>query len=290
MIFLLVAVSTLVAVHAQIPNVGWCPEYLPMTDFDMNRFLGKWYEAERYFTFSEIVSRCVVTDYAKSASGRIFVSNEVTNRLTGVKRVINGNMEVLGKGDEGRIHVKYATTPIPTETTLTILDTDYDNFAVVWSCNGFGPVHTENAWLMTRERLPSHQTLQKGYGILDKFKISRTFFVKTDQAGCFLAASDINASNGITAQSTIPEHSGSPQTQENDEELRTSGVKEETETKPEIPKENEEKKPEITEIKPENIKVEKEEVQKTKEETPKDKDVPVVSVPDHILKNNAIKA
>lgn len=67
--------------RAQIPNIGWCPDYLPMAEFDINKFLGKWYEQERYFTFSEVASRCVVTDYAKAPSGRIYVSNEVTNRL-----------------------------------------------------------------------------------------------------------------------------------------------------------------------------------------------------------------
>lgn len=65
----------------QIPSFGFCPEYLPMANFDMDLFLGKWYEAERYFTFSEVTSRCVVTDYARAPSGRIYVSNEVTNRL-----------------------------------------------------------------------------------------------------------------------------------------------------------------------------------------------------------------
>lgn len=65
----------------QIPSLGFCPDYVPMNDFDLERFLGKWYEAERYFTFSEVATRCVVTDYARGASGRIFVSNEVTNRL-----------------------------------------------------------------------------------------------------------------------------------------------------------------------------------------------------------------
>lgn len=66
----------------------------------------------------------------------------------------------------------------------------------------------ESAWVMTRERLPSGTTMQRAYGILDKFKISRTFFVKTDQEGCAIAASDINAAAGITPTSTIPESIG----------------------------------------------------------------------------------
>lgn len=37
---------------------------------------------------------------------------------------------------------------------------------------------------MTRDRLAPGTVLQEAYGVLDKFKISRTFFVKTDQSDC----------------------------------------------------------------------------------------------------------
>ncbi|XP_017770322.1 PREDICTED: uncharacterized protein LOC108558043 [Nicrophorus vespilloides] len=221
----LLVTSVLAVVGAQIPSLGYCPDYVPMTDFNMNRFLGKWYETERYFTFSEVASRCIVTDYAKGPSGRIYVSNEVTNRLTGVKRVISGNLQLAGKQDEGKLNVKYTTSPISQETTLSVLDTDYDNFAVVWSCTGIGPIHAQNAWLMTRDRLPTGEVLQKAYGILDKFKISRTFFIKTDQEGCAVAASEINAANGITAISTIPEATGTEQRIESAKEVDTTEEK-----------------------------------------------------------------
>lgn len=42
----------------------------------------------------------------------------------------------------------------------------------------------ENAWVMTRESVASPAALQNAYGVLDKYKISRTFFVKTDQNDC----------------------------------------------------------------------------------------------------------
>lgn len=177
---------------------------------------------------------------------------------------------------------------------------------------------------MTRERLPSGNILQKGYVALEKFKINRTFFVKTDQEGCFLAASDINASNGITSQSTVPEFSGSDQRDEAAEGLRTAGVLEGD--KPVAVKENE-IKPQTTEIKPETLEIKPsehtrpvkpveikeepkpeaatlkvEKVEKVEPETPKveevkpiveekkEEKVPVVSVPDHILSATATKA
>lgn len=70
---------------------------------------------------------------------------------------------------------------------------------------------------MTRARLPPGDVLQKAYGVLDKFKISRTFFVKTDQESCAVAASDLNAANGITSISTIPESFGTPQRKNNND-------------------------------------------------------------------------
>lgn len=40
---------------------------------------------------------------------------------------------------------------------------------------------------MTRERLAPGTVLQQAYGVLDKYKISRTFFVKTDQSDCMFS-------------------------------------------------------------------------------------------------------
>lgn len=37
---------------------------------------------------------------------------------------------------------------------------------------------------MTRERIPPGPVLQAAYGVLDSFKISRSFFIKTDQENC----------------------------------------------------------------------------------------------------------
>ena len=66
---------------AQIPNFGRCPSYEPMVGFDRERFLGTWYEAERYFTVTELASRCIAANYERRSDGKIYVSNEITNRL-----------------------------------------------------------------------------------------------------------------------------------------------------------------------------------------------------------------
>lgn len=176
-----------VAVKAQVPAFGWCPDHLMKADFEMDRYLGTWYEAERYLSVLEAGSRCVRTEYTNAKDGRILVANEIQNRLTGIKRVLNGEIRSITKGTEAKLNVKYSTLPYPVETSYTVLDTDYDNYSVVWSCSGLGLFNTQNAWVMTRDQNPTATTLQKAYAVLDKYKISRTFFVKTDQTDCQIA-------------------------------------------------------------------------------------------------------
>lgn len=81
---------------------------------------------------------------------------------TGIKRVLEGEIRpAASKAEEGKLHVKYTTVPLTPETKYSVLETDYDNYAVLWSCSGLGPVHTQNAWIMTRKRLPPGEVLQK---------------------------------------------------------------------------------------------------------------------------------
>ncbi|CAK1601710.1 unnamed protein product [Parnassius mnemosyne] len=174
------------AVSAQIPSLGFCPDYQPMEDFNINRFLGTWYEAERYFSVSELGTRCVTTKYESTPEGRIIVSNEIINSMTGMKRVLDGYLQMIGRDGEGRMIVKYAALPVPYDTEFSVLDTDYNSYAVMWSCSGIGPMHIQSAWVLTRERLAPALTLQKAYAALEKFKVSRAFFVKTNQADCYI--------------------------------------------------------------------------------------------------------
>jgi apolipoprotein D and lipocalin family protein len=68
-------------VSAQIPSFGRCPEYDAKPAFDKERFLGTWYEVERYFTVTEIVSKCIKAVYERRADDQVYVKNYYTNRM-----------------------------------------------------------------------------------------------------------------------------------------------------------------------------------------------------------------
>lgn len=78
MVLLLLAVTSS---RAQIPSFGGCAEYQPMVGFDREKFMGTWYEQERYFTFSELAGKCISATYERRIDGKVYVNNTVVNRL-----------------------------------------------------------------------------------------------------------------------------------------------------------------------------------------------------------------
>lgn len=80
---------------------------------------------------------------------------------TGIKRVLEGEIKTpTTKAEEGKLHVEYKALPLTPATQYAVLETDYDNYAVLWSCNGIGPINAQNAWIMTRARKPEPPVMQ----------------------------------------------------------------------------------------------------------------------------------
>lgn len=78
---LVVALLLATSAQAQIPSFGGCAEYQPMVGFDRERFMGTWYEQERYFTLSELAGKCISATYGRRVDGKVYVNNTVVNRL-----------------------------------------------------------------------------------------------------------------------------------------------------------------------------------------------------------------
>lgn len=58
---------------------------------------------------------------------------------------------------------------------------------------------------MARERYPRGEVLQAAYGVLDKYKMNRAFFVKTDQENCETLPPPQEAVDPLTETKNVPE-------------------------------------------------------------------------------------
>lgn len=52
-----------------------------MKDFDKIKFMGTWYENERYYALRDVIARCIFTTYDRFPDGKIYVNNYFTNRV-----------------------------------------------------------------------------------------------------------------------------------------------------------------------------------------------------------------
>ncbi|GBM98446.1 hypothetical protein AVEN_114078-1 [Araneus ventricosus] len=86
---------------------------------------------------------------------------------------------------------------LPTQSTNYVLMSDYENYAVVWSCRNVDPPlpisgldflrnlsHTENLWILSRKRTLDADVREKIYGFLDTNAITRRTLRPVPQDNC----------------------------------------------------------------------------------------------------------
>ncbi|XP_015600998.1 apolipoprotein D [Cephus cinctus] len=169
---------------AQVPFLGVCPNMEIMMNFEVEKYVGKWYEAERYFALFEFGGKCVTANYNLSENGSVQIMNKQISALTGVASSIEGIARLIGRSDDPKLTVTFPSLPLPVDAPYWILDTDYKSYAVVWSCTNFGVFSIRNAWILTREPRPPVAVLEKAYQVIDRNNISRAYFIRTDQKNC----------------------------------------------------------------------------------------------------------
>jgi len=52
-----------------------------MRDFQKLKFMGQWFEVERYYTVRDYVASCISVSFDRFENGKIYVNNDYTNRL-----------------------------------------------------------------------------------------------------------------------------------------------------------------------------------------------------------------
>jgi len=194
---LIFLVSNLQFARSQEFSFGRCPKFPTVKNFQPERYAGKWFEIGNYFAFFQLFGKCVTATYTVEPSTgygnsgpTIVVFNEAVNQLTGAPIEAKGTAVLNDPNDPqtpGELVVNFDAQPSFTRASSTnynIIDTDYDNFTIIYTCNDYGFIKSEILWILTRERFPDRYLIKSLLKKIRKLGLDTRRLKKTDQKNC----------------------------------------------------------------------------------------------------------
>lgn len=178
-LFIAITMAT-TACLAQLPSWGKCPKVKTQETFDINKYLGYWYEIEVFPTFFE-KGKCTRARYSLKPDGHIEVYNRGIEN--GKDNDITGDAFRPDAAHQGQLKVRFSESQPYGD--YWVVHTDYDHYTLVYSCGNLaGLFHIEMAWILARNSTLDAETTNQlreelaSYGVdVSKFKVS-------DQSGC----------------------------------------------------------------------------------------------------------
>ncbi|KRT81549.1 hypothetical protein AMK59_5025, partial [Oryctes borbonicus] len=148
-----------------------CPRQPLVENFDIKKFVGYWYEIERSFNVVELAAKCLSIDIFPNKRGQLRIIATSTNKWSGKENTAVG-VAVPGRRDASIY--QYKTSSIlpnqlrPSVGAYQVIATDYDNYAVIWSCSDYTLFYRDFIWIFGRKREIDVNTRATVYDLLTK--------------------------------------------------------------------------------------------------------------------------
>ncbi|KAL0819468.1 hypothetical protein ABMA28_007573 [Loxostege sticticalis] len=113
----------------QLP--GPCPNVPAVANFNISAYVGRWHEIERYPQTNQRAGRCNRARYTEPTSTSFNVLNYQVQDGP-ILRTISGNATVASTDGSGKLLVTLQNGQ--RVQTLSVLDTDYENYALLYNC------------------------------------------------------------------------------------------------------------------------------------------------------------
>ncbi|KAM4719069.1 apolipoprotein D-like [Anableps anableps] len=144
-------------ISAQSFHRGRCPTPAVQPNFNLQEYMGKWYEIEKlpaYFA----KGKCIQANYSLKKDGTVQVLNSQVSK--GKKTVVEGTAKILDSHEPGKLGVRFTSfTPY---SPYWVLTTDYTNVSVVYSCMDVLRVfHMDFAWILSRSPSLPDETVNR---------------------------------------------------------------------------------------------------------------------------------
>jgi len=175
-----VCVALVAIGNAQVTKFGGCPVVPTQDHLDISKYLGLWYEIERFPAIFE-GDFCTTANYTLKANGKINVDNRYIE--DGVVHNVVGEASVRDVTvDESTLDVIFNNGPAG---DYRVIDTDYVNYSLIFSCKSVASViNIEFAWILTRVPQPDPALITRLKNELAGYKVDVSKFQATNHTGC----------------------------------------------------------------------------------------------------------
>ncbi|KAK9888734.1 hypothetical protein WA026_000960 [Henosepilachna vigintioctopunctata] len=161
--------------YGQVLVFNQCPDLPVQRNFDVEKFMGNWYERNVY-TAGSGGDRCNLDTFRSTDCGSFNL-----NMTDAGDWLVSGRARPIG-AEAAKLVVDYfvgANAELP----YWILETDYNSYAVAWSCLQSPAATLRYAWVLTRNR-NSEEALQRGLSVFEKLSIDTSYLKEVDQNNC----------------------------------------------------------------------------------------------------------
>lgn len=155
------AAASCVAAHSY--HLGSCPSIEPMANFDMEKFLGKWYVIQKTSTGS----RCLVYNFTHVPEEKGYrveqISEHLLLGLTSVdhKYRYSGLLRVnQGASTASNMTVNFPLS-VAGSASYRVFMTDYDTYAAVFTCQRLAFANRQSVSILSRRRTLDKQYIDK---------------------------------------------------------------------------------------------------------------------------------
>ncbi|XP_044277058.1 apolipoprotein D [Varanus komodoensis] len=162
-------------------HMGKCPDPPVQEEFDLAKYVGKWYEIEK-LPMSFEKGRCIEANYSLKENGKVKVVNKEL-LLDGTTNQIEGEAFPADHEEPAKLQVKFNW--FMPAAPYWVVSTDYENYALVYSCTTFlWLFHVDYAWILSRTRQMHPETVDHLKSILQSYEIDTARMRPTDQRTC----------------------------------------------------------------------------------------------------------
>ncbi|XP_069112836.1 apolipoprotein D-like [Argopecten irradians] len=168
---------------AQTFSFGHCPTTHTMENFDLNSYIGDWYELYKFPASFETGEKCIVANYSLTPENHIRVKNTGIDPKSGNRSIAFGDAFQSDLNSPAKLKIRFAAnTPYG---NYWVLKTDYTSYTLIYSCTDIlGISHLEFAWILSRQRSLPQAKIDELFNVFKGFRIDTGHFIKCDQTGC----------------------------------------------------------------------------------------------------------